>query len=150
MVKLFQLKARRFFRHTFQRKSFWLSVGLLIFSFFVLLMVLFPILYDRVPLYSYFIQKWELPISYELDGKIEVLDANGYFVNRDVEVFIGGYSTKVADDGEFKLVFSAPTATKLFVVVQYVDTTGRIVTKTELLIIGNGMHSIKKEFKFYA
>jgi len=150
MWKLFQLNIRRFFRKTFFGKGFWLSFGLLIFSFFVLLMILFPICYDRVPVYSYFVQEWELPISYNFSGKVEIVDAYGNIVNKDVEIFVGGYSATANFIGEFHLVFSAPPATEIFAVIKYTNLAGQIITKTESIVIKGGIHDIEKEFKYDA
>ncbi|MGE5389794.1 MAG: hypothetical protein ACM3PE_01900 [Deltaproteobacteria bacterium] len=148
MWKLFQLNLRRFFRNTFFGKGFWLSFGLLIFSFFVLLMILFPICYDRIPVYSYFVEEWKLPISYNFSGKVEIVDANDKFVNKDVEIFVGGYSTTANSIGEFHLVFSAPTATEIFAVIKYTNLAGQTITKTESLVIKGGIHDIEKDFKY--
>lgn len=148
MWKFFQLNIRRFFKKTFFGKSFWLSFGLLIFSFFVLLMILFPICYDRVPVYSYFVQEWKLPISYDLSGKVKIIDAYGNIVNKEVEIFVGGYSTTANSIGEFHLVFSAPSTTEIFAVIRYTNPAGQIITKTESIVIKSGIHVIEKEFKY--
>ncbi len=150
MIKLLQLKIRRFYRSTFQRKGFWLSFFLLVFSFVVLIMILFPVIYDRVPLYSYFVREWKLPVAYELDGQVEIVDAAGNVVNTNVEVFIGGYSTSVDSNGQFKLVFSAPLTTELFIVIRYTTPSGQNIVKTELLVIKEGVHKIEQEFKYNA
>lgn len=113
-------------------------------------MILFPICYDRVPVYSYFVQEWELPISYNLSGKVEIVDAYGNIVNRDVEIFVGGYSATANSIGEFHLVFSAPSTTEIFAVVKYANPAGQIITKTESIVIKNGIHVIEKEFKYDA
>lgn len=150
MWKSFQLNIRRFFKKCFFGKGFWLSFGLLIFSFFVLLMILFPICYDRVPVYSYFVQEWKLPISYNLSGKVEIVDTYGNIVNKDVEIYVGGYSATANSDGEFHLVFSAPSTTEIYAVVIYTNTAGQIITKNESIVIKKGVHDIEKEFKYDA
>ena len=148
MWKLFQLNIRRIFRNTFFGKGFWLSLGLLIFSFIVLLIILFPICYDRVPVYSYFVKERKLPISYNFSGKVEIVDAYGNIVNKDVKIFVGGYSATPNSVGEFHLVFSAPTTTEIFAVIKYTNIAGQIITKTESIIIKDGIHDIEKEFKY--
>ena len=148
MWKLFRLKIHRFFKKTFSGKSFFLSVCLLIFSFFVLLMILFPICYDRVPVYYYFVQERKFPLSYNFNGKVEIVDACGNIVNKDVEIFVGGYSATPNSIGEFQLVFSAPPTTEIFAVIKYTNSVGQIITETESIVIKDRIHDIKKDFKY--
>jgi len=148
MWKRFLLATRRLFRKAFRGIGFNLSVVFLILSAAVSLMIIAPNCFDRVPIYYYLIREWKLPIAYELRGKVEIVNAGGNVVNKDVEIFVGGYCATVNSNGEFELVFSATSTSEVFVVIRYINPTGQIITKTELIVINSGIHDIEKEFKY--
>ena len=146
MWKRFLLSIKRILRSIFRGLGFKLSIIFLLFSFLVSLMIIAPICFNRIPVYSYFISELELPIAYELNGVVKIIDNNNNIVNKDIEVFIGGYSTTTNVNGEFKLKFSAPTTTEIFVTIRYVAPNGNTNIACEILTIGSGEHDLEKEF----
>ena len=117
-LKYLWLKLVGFMRRFFHKLPFILSYFFLVFSVIVCLVILFPKCFDRVPVLSYCISKHELPITYELYGEVIVVDAKGNIVNKNVEVFIGGYNTALSST-EFDLKFSSPKVDELYVVIRY-------------------------------
>ena len=148
MFKLFRINARRFFRSAFRGIGFKLSVIFLIFNVAVSLLILIPNCFDQVPVYSYFVRELKLPIAYELNGKVELVDVNGNVVNTDVEIFVGGYSTSTNSNGEYILDFSAPATTEIFVVIRYTNHECNTITKTESVLVKHGVHTIEREFVY--
>jgi hypothetical protein len=101
-----------------------------------------------VPVLSYYISEHELPITYELNGKVKVLDENGEVINKNVEVFVGGYSTHLATT-EFNLKFSSPMVNEVFVVIRY-EVDGEICEFTKCIVIEDGNHLFNEEFIIHA
>lgn len=137
----------RFARKIFKKLPFVSSYVFLAISVITCLIILVPSWFDRVPILSYYISEHKLPIVYELQGKVEVLDSKGDIVNKNVEVFIGGYSTVLAST-EFNLKFSSPKADELFVVIRY-EIDGNRCEFTKCLMINDVNHVIKEEFIIY-
>ena len=96
----------------------------------------------------YYISEHELPITYELNGKVKVLGEDGEVINKNVEVFVGGYSTHLAAM-EFNLNFSSPMVNEVFVVIRY-EVDGKICEFTKCIEIKEGKHSLNEEFIIYA
>lgn len=142
-LKYIWLMLLGFMRRVLNRLPIILSYFFLVFSVVVCLVILIPNWFDRVPVLSYFISEHELPITYELYGEVKVLDENGNIINKNVEVFIGGYSTSLAGT-EFDLKFSAPVTNEMFVVIRY-EVDGSIRTFTKRLVIRDGNHVIQEE-----
>lgn len=149
MWKRFVLATRRILRGIIKGLGFKLSILLLVFSVAVSLMMLIPSCLDRAPIYSYFISELKLPISYELTGKVEIRDKNNMIINKDVEIFIGGYTAPVGINGTFTLKFSSPTTSEICVTIKYTKPDGIIETKTEFITPRNGEHSLQREFIIY-
>jgi hypothetical protein len=139
---------RRFFRRVFKGIGSRLSIAFLLFSAAISLMILAPNCFDRVPVYSYFIRELKLPITYEINGKVKIVDVDGNIVNTDVEIIVGGYSTSVDSNGEYVLIFSAPVTAEIFVVIRYIDIDGNTIAKIESVLIKSGVHKIKREFVY--
>ena len=123
------------------------SYFFLIFSVTSCLMILMPECFDRVPVLSYYIREQELPITYTLDGKVKVLDANGKAINNNVEVFVGGYSVFLESE-DFSLTFSSPITDEVFVIIRY-EVNGDVRFLVRNLKIKNNSHSITEEFTIY-
>lgn len=138
----------RFVRRVFNRLPIILSYFFLAFSVVACLMILVPNCFDSVPVLSYYISEHELPITYELCGEVKVLDEDGNIVNKNVEVFVGGYSTSLTST-EFNLKFSSPAASEVFVVIRY-ELDGDIREFTKCLVIKDGNHVINEEFIIHA
>ena len=138
----------RFMRKFFNKLPIMLSYFLLTLSFVACIIILAPNCFDRLPVLSYFISEHELPIIYELYGEVKVLDENSNIVNKNVKVFIGGYSTSLTGT-DFFLKFSSSAAKEVFVVIRYeVDEDIREFTKC--IAIKEGNHVITEEFIIYA
>ena len=146
-LKYVWLMLAGFMRRVIHKLPFILSYFFLVFSVIACLVILVPNCFDRVPVLSYYISEHELPITYELYGEVKVLDANGDIVNKNVEVFIGGYSTALTT--EFNLKFSSPKVDELFVVIRY-EIDGNIREFTKCLMINDANHIIKEEFIIHA
>lgn len=137
-----------FIRKVTNKLPIILSYFFLVFSVTTCLIILIPNCFDRVPTLSYLISKHELPITYELRGEVKVLDESGEIVNKNVEVFVGGYHTALTTT-EFNLKFSSPLEDELFVVIRYeIDGLMRVFTKC--LMIEDGSHLINEVFIIYA
>lgn len=148
MFKLFRLRARRLIKVAFSGIGYKLSIIFLLFSVAVSLMIIAPNCFDRIPIYSYFIRELELPITYQLSGMIEIVDADGNIVSTDAEVFIGGYSTHTTSNGEYILNFSSPKTNEVFVVIRYTNPNGKIETRTEYVPIMDSVHDIERMFVY--
>ena len=110
-------------------------------------MILIPECFDRIPVLSYYIREQELPITYTLNGKVKVLDANGKAINKNVEVFVGGYSVSLESE-DFSLTFSSPMTDEVYVIIRY-EVNGDVRFLVRNLKIKNNSHSITEEFTIY-
>ncbi len=128
IAKLVWLKVTRNVRRFFSNLGYKISVLCVIFTMIVSLFFLIPPLFSRVPVFSYFLYKFSLPISYEFDGKIVLTDADGSIVNQSVVVSIGGSHMLVHSGDDFVLKFPSEATDCFFVVVEYFD---RCSSKTE-------------------
>lgn len=147
-MKYLRLIIFRFSRKAFNKFFSLLSYFFLAFSVMVCLIILMPSFFDRVPILSYYISEHELPMVHELRGEVKVLDENDNIVNKNVEVFVGGYSTSLTST-EFNLKFSAPTINEVFVVIRY-EVDGDIQVFTKCLVVKTGNRIIKEEFIIHA
>lgn len=147
-MKYAWLMVVRFTRRVFNKLPIILSYFFLSFSVMACLMILVPSFFDRVPVLSYYISEHELPMAHELHGEVKVLDETGNIVNKNVEVFIGGYSTSLTST-EFSLKFSAPTMNEVFVVIRY-EVDGDIREFTKCLVVKDGNRVIAEEFIIHA
>lgn len=143
-MKYLILKTKRLLRDIFKRIPIVLSYSFLVLSGIVCLTILLPRCFNRVPVLSYFICEHELPLTYELCGEVKIIDKDGKLVNKNVEVFVGGYSTFLTST-EFKLKFSAPITERIFVVIRY-EKNGKVIESTQSLKIDKECYSIWKEF----
>lgn len=114
----------------------------------IMVMTLFPNYFDKMPVLSYYISEQEFPITYTLNGTVKVLDASGNIINKNIEVFVGGYSTFLKSE-HFNLVFTSPKTDKVYIVIQY-EVNGHLCEYTTFLKIKDSNHSIFKEFIIYA
>lgn len=147
-IKRIRLKVGRFIHNFFSRLPRVFSYILLILSVLVCMMILVPDCLDRIPVFSYCISEHELPITYELCGKVRIFNKNGDEIKEKVEVFAGGYRISTLTSTDFTLKFSAPMTREAFVVIRYkVDDETREFTKC--LLIEDGEHVIREEFVVY-
>lgn len=124
------------------------SYFFLSFSFICCLIILFPSYFNKVPILSYYISEAKLPTTYTLNGEVRVLDEGGNIINKNVEVFVGGYSTFLESE-HFKLTFSSPTTDEVYVIIRY-EVNGEIYEFTKCLEIDSNNYSITEEFIIYA
>ncbi len=148
VMKYLRLKIVRFTHRVLNKVPSILSYFFLSFSVMACLIILVPRCFDRVPVLSYYISEQELPIVYELRGEVKVLDEKGNIVNKNVEVFVGGYSTSLAST-EFNLTFSAPTINEVFVVIRY-EVDGYIREFTQCVAVKGENHVINWGFIIHA
>ena len=124
-----------------------ISYCILVFSVFCCLIILIPSCFDRVPVLSYYISRHDLPMLYELHGKVQVINEAGEIVNRNVEVFVGGYKSKVVSSN-FELVFSAPMMKEMYVIIRY-EVNGKIEECVKYIEINDKERVISEEFNIY-
>ena len=122
-----------------------LSYFFLTFSVMTCLIILVPNCFDRIPVLSYVIDEHELPILYDLHGEVKVLDDKNNIVNKNVAVFVGGYSTSLTST-EFALKFTAQSTTEVIVVAIRYEVNGNMKLFTKFLEIKDRNHIINEEF----
>ena len=149
LIKYGWLNLGRFKRKIFNRLPIILSYTFLAFSAVTSLILLAPNCFNKVPVLSYYISEYELPVAYELYGEVSVFDENGDIINKNVEVFVGGYRTSLGTSTEIKLKFVSPEVSEVFVVIRY-EADEEIYEFTRCLIIKDGDHAIKERFTIYA
>jgi len=142
------MKLGRFVSKVFSRLPFVCSYILLVISVLISLTILIPNCFNRIPVLSYFISECELPTTYELHGEVRVLDKTDNIINKNVEVFVGGYSVSLGSSTEFSLKFVSPEINAAFVVIRY-EVNGEISEVLRRLVIENRNHVIRKEFTIY-
>lgn len=147
-MKLFWLNLRRIGRCTLKWIGYNISIILLLSSVTFSLMLIFPICFNCVPIYSYFISELRLPYSYSLDGEVQLLDINGNIVNQDIDIYIGGYKTTAAADGTFFLRFSASNVNEVPIVFSYANSNDNHMTQVEYITLVDGVYVLKKEYVF--
>lgn len=148
-MKLFWLNLRRIGNCTLKWIGYNISIILLLFSVTFSFLLIFPICFHRVPIYSYFISELKLPYSYSLEGDVQLFDINGNVVNQNIDVYIGGYKTTAAADGTFFLKFSASNANEVPIVFSYATSNGNHVTQVEYITLANGVYVLQKGYVFY-
>lgn len=148
-LKYIWLKLGRFKRKIFRRLPIILSYIFLVFSVLTSFVLLVPNCFNRIPVLSYFINEHKLPMTYELCGEVNILDENNDIINKDVEVFVGGYKTSLGISTEFSLEFVSPEISEVFVVIRY-EVEGEVCEFTRCLVIEDSNHVIKEGFTIYA
>ena len=83
-----------------------------------------------------------------MNGEVKVLDEDGNIINKNIEVFVGGYSTFLESE-HFNLTFSAPTTDEVYVIIRY-EVNGDIYEFTKSLEINSNNYLITEEFIIYA
>lgn len=147
-LKYLRLIAVRSIRNLFHKLPTIFSYFFLTFSVICCLIILFPNCFNKVPILSYYIREAELPITYTLNGEVKVLDAGGNIINKNIEVFVGGYSTFLESE-HFSLTFSAPTTDEVFIIIRY-EINGNMYEFTKCLKIESNNYLITEEFIIYA
>lgn len=148
MKKLFLLNFKRIVRNIFKNFGVKFSYLLLVLSATLLLLLVVPNFFNRVPAFSHFIETLELPLSYKLHGEIHLLDSDGNEIRQKAQINIGGYGI-VSETGEqFLLEFSSPKTEYVFVTIVLEDSDGneKIITKR---IKTNSKTSLEEEVFIY-
>lgn len=150
LFKLFWINLGRVIQKFLYYLPVILSYVPLIISMMISLIIFFPNCFDRVPVLTYFIEKLELPITYELCGEVKIIDKNGNIVDKNVEVIVGGYKTSILGSTEFNLKFTSPMTNEVFVVIRYENNRKKHVF-TNCLINNDedSDHVFNEEFIIY-
>lgn len=148
ILKISWLQITRAFRHVFENFGVKLSILLVVFSLLISVFFLVPSMFNRMPVFSYFINTLELPISYEYEGNIILLDKNGNNIDQNVAVYIGGNSTYTDSQKDFTIIFSSVDTEYMFVNVEYKDLNGNLSIFTQK-IDTHGKTTIKKDITIY-
>lgn len=89
-----------------------------------------------------------LPISYDFEGTVMIVDEEDKLINQTVTIFVGGYSTEVFSGDSFILKFASEHADYFYATIEYTDRFGNKVITTEKIEINNKT-KIKKVIKIY-
>ncbi len=136
------------FRHFFKHIGIKLSTLFVVFSFAISIFFMIPSLFSRVPVFSYLIDTLSLPLSYEFEGTILLMDTEGESIYQTVTVYVGGYSIDVISGETFIMNFSSESTDYFYVTIEYVDESGNkaIITKK---IETNDKTTLKKVIRIY-
>ena len=143
-MKYIKLIVTRYVHCFFRKLPIVLSYFFLVFSSITCLTILMPRLFYRAPILSYCVSELNLPFTYELSGEVKILDKDGKLVNKNVEVFVGGYSTSL-ETTKLRLKFSSPLTKIIFVVIRY-EVNGKTYEKTQSLMIDKDCYSVREDF----
>lgn len=130
-IKLFWLFFSRVIRKLFKHIGFNLSLIFVLLSFFISLFFLVPSLFSRVPVFSYLIDTLSLPLSYEFDGRVNLVNSDGTDIYQPVNIYIGGYNVQSISGEQFTIKFSSESTEFFYINIEYEDATGKdaIITK---------------------
>lgn len=131
MFKLFILHCKRFFRRLFKNVGMYVSVLFLLISVITSLALLLPNIFHKTPIIGYLIETTELPLSYELNGTITIIESNGVQPKQNINVYIGGYNIATKSGEPFTMYFSSQKTEQIFltIILENADGTERIITK---------------------
>lgn len=142
------LHITRIFRHLFKHIGIKLSILFVVFSFAISMFFMIPSLFSRVPVFSYLIDTLSLPLSYEFEGTILLIDTEGEPVDQTVTVYVGGYSIDVISGEKFIMNFASESTDYFYVTIEYVDESGNKTTITQK-IETNDKTALKKVIRIY-
>lgn len=140
------LMVRRFFYKALKVLAHNLSYFFLIFCVVVSFMILVPTSLNRAPVFSYFIRKMELPLTYNMHGEVHVVDGEGNVINNNVIIYVGGYNADVGNSEKYQLTFSSPESNVFFVNIIYVNENGDIREFTQDVEFPENSYSIEENF----
>lgn len=107
-----------------------------------------PSLFSRVPIFSYLVENLSLPLSYEFEGTVVILNNEEELIDETVNVFVGGYSMEVFSGEPFVLSFASECTNYFYVTIEYTNEKGEKEIITEM-IETNNKTKIKKVIKIY-
>lgn len=142
------LHITRIFKNIFKNFLIKITVLFVAFSFAISMFFMIPSLFSRVPVFSYLIDTLSLPLSYELEGTILLIDKEGESIDQSVTVYIGGYSIDVITGETFIMNFASESTDYFYVTIEYVDECGNKTTITKK-IETNDKTTLKKVIRIY-
>lgn len=148
ILKLLRLRVVHFYKQAFKNLSFNLSLVFVAFSLLVSLFLLLPSTFSKVPVFSYLTKTMELPIAYELEGKVTIVDSQENALNQKVRVCLGGYITETRTDEVFVADFTAPSTDCIYIIIEYENLDGIQKTYLERLETNQNV-KLRKEFRIY-
>jgi len=107
-----------------------------------------PSLFSRVPVFSYLIDTLSLPLSYEFEGTILLIDTEGELIDQSITVYIGGYSIDIISGETFIMNFASESTDYFYATIEYVDEGGNKTTITQK-IETNNKTILKKVIRIY-
>ena len=147
--KLLCLKTKRCLRSLFCGFTSKLPVIIVIFCIIVNCWLLLPSMFNRVPVLSYFTHKFQLPMSYVMQGSIYIVDCEGNTYNNDVTIHVGGYCKRIGSNIDYDLEFSSPNNESLYIVIAYKNERGIESTYTQEVSFPNEGNVIQESFIVY-
>lgn len=148
LLKWCWLHITRIFRQLFKHIGIKLSILFVVFSFAISMFFLIPTLFSRVPVFSYLIDTLSLPLSYEFEGTILLIDTDGEPVEQTVTVYVGGYSIDVISGETFIMNLASESTDYFYVTIEYADESGNKTTITKKLVT-NDKTALKKVIRIY-
>lgn len=145
-LKLLCLKTRRAFHAFFNGFFYKLSFLFVLFSFLVSLWLLLPDLFDRAPIFPYFTQRLELPLTYEMRGSVKIVDREGNIINDSITISVGGYRERIGANTDYDLCFSSPKQDSFFVTITYKDQKGIERIYTEKVSFPDGSNVFREDY----
>lgn len=142
--KLLWVRFKHLLRSVLKRLPFAVSIFFLVIPVVISLFLLFPQLFSCSPAFPYLIEKYTLPLIYEYDGKVILLDSDNNLIDQSVTVNIGGYSIRVNTNEDFVLKFTSESTDCVFATVEYSNQnniqetyTFKIVTSGHIKLSGD-------------
>lgn len=127
-VSLFIKKIRisgKFFWRRLKKIIIWvLGKGFLAISMIFFACAIFSNISHKIPVLEYFVRELQLPVVYNISGKIEVCGKEDVHIS-DIEIAIGGYKKIVGNNENFDMNFCAANDKDIPVVVSYVYNNKR-------------------------
>lgn len=114
----------RMIRKFFSNIGYKLSVLFVLFSFIISLFFLIPSLFSRVPVFSYLIDNLSLPVSYELNGEVILLNADNESLIEPLDIYVGGYNVQSFSGEHFTLKFASEKSDYFYLTIEYKDDNG--------------------------
>ena len=138
----------RIFKNIFKNFLIKITVLFVVFSFAISIFFMIPSLFSRVPVFSYLIDTLSLPLSYEFEGTILLIDTDGDPIEQTVTMYVGGYSIDVISGEKFIMNFASESTDYFYVTIEYVDQNGNKTTITKK-IETNDKTVLKKVIRIY-
>jgi hypothetical protein len=116
-----------------------------ILSVILLMLILVTNLAHRAPIFSYFIEELEFPLTFSLNGRVVNVTGDNTIYSVRANINIGGYQTKTDINGNFHIKFSSPTKTDIPIVITWLNT-GEKKTIIRYISFSEKSYNEQKEF----